>query len=76
MYFTKKKKQMKFYQEVNIIAFTLAIAHDRFRSVDFSMPVSVNQFGMMLPWPEEESKFVASLKPFQPQVRTIAISTA
>ena len=52
-----------------MIAFTLAVDHHRFRSVDFSMPASVNQFSMMMPWPEEENKFSASIKPFEPKVR-------
>ena len=46
----------------------MGLSLDHFTRMDISCPLNLVPFGMMVPWPEEETRLLAPIKPFQPTV--------
>ena len=44
---------------------------ERIHLMDFSTPVSFQLYGLLSPWPKEESRLSAITRPFQPMVTTL-----
>ena len=42
--------------------------------MDFSIPLIISQFRFMVPWPEEESRLLAPVHPFQTTVNSAGSS--
>ena len=40
--------------------------------MDFSIPIIISQFRFMVPWPEEESRLLAPVHPFQTMVNFVS----
>ena len=43
-------------------------SHDRFLVCDLSIPVLMQKYYIVVPWPKEESRLLATIRPFQPEV--------
>ena len=55
-------------QEVDISAIGVDMLHNVFEKVDISVPVMIEPYKLVVPWPDEESRLLAPIRPFQPLV--------
>ena len=60
---------MNLLQEADILAIGLVASPLAYSQVDISVPVMMEPFRLIVPWPEEESRLLAPIRPFQPIVR-------
>lgn len=44
--------------------FGFVITYDRFKQMDFSPPVLIQDYHMLVPYPTEESRLLAPIHPF------------
>ena len=40
----------------------------KYEQIDFSVPKMIEPYVIIVPWPKEESRLLASIRPFQPMV--------
>lgn len=43
-------------------------SHSKFLVVDLSVPLLMEPYYIVVPWPKEESRLLAPIRPFQPMV--------
>ena len=51
--------------------FSLRLTHERFLLADPAVVHQIEPFRLVVPWPEEESRLLAPILPFQPTVSII-----
>ena len=59
---------MIYTQKVDISPIGLNPTVNRYKQIDFSVPKMIEPNILIVPWPEEESRLLASIRPFQPAV--------
>ena len=57
-----------FKQEADFAPIGQPMTHEAFLRVDISVPVLIEPYGLIVPWPNEESRLLAPIRPFQPMV--------
>lgn len=55
-------------QEVEVVTYGIGLNLDHCTRLDCSRSLIASPYGLMVPWPEEESRLLAAIKPFQPIV--------
>jgi len=60
-------------QEADIAIFGVISSHAKYLVCDLSTPIMMQRYYLVIPWPKEESRLLAPIRPFQPAV-TIWIS--
>jgi len=58
-------------QEVDLSAFGIDLSHSINEKIDISVPVIQEPYRLVVPWPSEESRLLAPIRPFQPWVSTV-----
>ena len=58
-------------QEADISALGFAPSLN-YSLIDLSVPVLIQPYRLIVPWPDEESRLLAPIRPFQPAVRNVA----
>jgi hypothetical protein len=58
-------------QEADISALGFAPSLN-YSLIDLSVPVLIQPYRLIVPWPDEESRLLAPIRPFQPAVRHVA----
>jgi hypothetical protein len=48
--------------------FGVTASHAKYLSCDLSTPVMMEPYYIVVPWPKEESRLLAPIRPFQPEV--------
>jgi hypothetical protein len=64
-------KIVNFLKEVDISAIGVDMLHHVFQKIDVSVPVMIEPYRLVVPWPDEESRLLAPIRPFQPLVNDI-----
>ena len=54
-----------------MLPFGMVASHARYQIVDLSYPVQLAPMRIVVPWPSEESRLLAPIRPFQPMVCSI-----
>jgi len=44
-----------------------------YSQIDLSVPVMIQPYRLIVPWPDEESRLLAPIRPFQPVVRHLHV---
>ena len=44
------------------------MTYETFLRMDISVPIEIEPYGLIVPWPKEESRLLAPIRPFQPMV--------
>ena len=44
------------------------MTYETFLRMDISVPMEIEPYGLIVPWPKEESRLLAPIRPFQPMV--------
>ena len=55
-------------QEADIAPIGQPMTYETFLILDVSVPVLIEAYGLIVPWPDEESRLLAPIRPFQPMV--------
>ena len=55
-------------KETDIFAIGLVASASAYSQIDITVPVMMEPFRLIVPWPEEESRLLAPIRPFQPIV--------
>ena len=55
-------------KETDIFAIGLVASASAYSQIDITVPVMMESFRLIVPWPEEESRLLAPIRPFQPIV--------
>ena len=58
-------------KEADITALGLVAVPEIVKLIDASVPVMMNPLRLLVPWPEEESRLLAPIRPFQLTVNYI-----
>ena len=45
--------------------FGLLSSHSKYQLVDLTVPFSIEPWHLIVPWPKEESRLLATIRPFQ-----------
>ena len=53
--------------------FGVISSHSKFQQCDLSTPIMIEPFGLVVPYPKEESRLLAPIRPFQPIVNLVVI---
>ena len=56
-------------QEADVDIMAIAIQAEQLDRIDFSYPIGLNPFRMIVPAPVEKSRLFAFIRPFQPKVQ-------
>ena len=48
--------------------FGVISSHSKFQQCDLSTPIMIEPFGLVVPYPKEENRLLAPIRPFQPIV--------
>ena len=59
------------FQDVDITPIGVDMIHDVYQKIDVSFPVLMDPYRLIVPWPDEESRLLAPIRPFQPLVAII-----
>ena len=57
-----------FLQKADVAAFGIITTYDKFLVLDISVPLIIEPHRIIVPWPKEESRLLATIRPFQPLV--------
>ena len=55
-------------KETDLAMSGLMSSHSRYQKCDFSTPTMIESFKLVVPYPKEESRLLAPIRPFQPMV--------
>ena len=55
-------------KEVDVTAFGLTSSYAKYQVIDLSIPMMIEPYSIVVPWPKEESRLLAPIRPFQPPV--------
>lgn len=44
---------------------------EKYQIIDMSVPVMIEKYHIVVPWPKEQSRLLAPIRPFQPTVDKI-----
>ena len=53
---------------MDVVTTEVALYLARFSRFDVSIPLYTSGVALMVPWPDEESRLLAPIRPFQPMV--------
>ena len=53
---------------MDVTAFGVTSSHAKYQLVDLSIPMMIEPYSIVVPWPKEESRLLAPIRPFQPPV--------
>lgn len=56
-------------QEADFSAFAFEMTLDNLKRIQIMYPTAILDHVLMQPWPEEQSRLLAPIRPFTPQVR-------
>ena len=56
------------FQEVDVVTTDAALFLARFHKFDVSIPLYTSGVALLVPWPDEQSRLLAPIHPFQPMV--------
>jgi len=59
---------VNYEQEVDLAPVGLMPNPQKYQQIDFSVPISMDPCRLVVPYPKEESRLMAPLRPFQPTV--------
>ena len=59
---------MHHHQVADVGPIGLVANPDKYKQVDISVPKMIEPYIIIVPWPKEESRLLASIRPFQPMV--------
>jgi hypothetical protein len=62
--FLMQAKRFTFFQEVDMIPFAFVITPTLMLLMDFTIPLTVEDYHLLQPYPKEESHLTACLRPF------------
>jgi hypothetical protein len=62
--FLMQAKRFTFFQEVDMIPFAFVITPKLMLLMDFTIPLTVEDYHLLQPYPKEESHLTACLRPF------------
>lgn len=54
--------------DLGAIGVTLYLKHYQQQNIDLSVPIIIEPYKLVVPWPEEENRLLAPIRPFQPLV--------
>lgn len=57
-------------QEVDLVAAGIVPSHAKYQQFDFTVPMQIEPYRLVVPWPEEESRLLAPIRPFELPVST------
>ena len=60
-------------QEVDMAPFGIMPSPEKYQIIDMSVPVMIEQYYIVVPWPKEKSRLLAPIRPFQPIVMMIYV---
>ena len=55
-------------KEADMAIFGVTASHAKYLVCDLSTPVMMEPYYIVVPWPREESRLLAPIRPFQPEV--------
>lgn len=56
-------------QDVDVVTTAVTLFLTRFSRFDVSVPLYTSGVALMVPWPDEVSRLLAPIQPFQPMVK-------
>ena len=63
-------------KETDIFAIGLVASASAYSQIDITVPVMMEPFRLIVPWPKEESRLLAPIRPFQPIVWKLVLKNS
>jgi hypothetical protein len=60
-------------KEVDVTGFGVTSSYAKYQVIDMSVPMMIEPWHIVVPWPKEESRLLAPIRPFQPPVMNIFV---